>query len=299
MQAFLAIARLASFTRAAERLHITQSGLSAMMRDLEAQLRCRLFDRTTRSVSLTPEGQQLVPVASRIVADLASVSDAIGQISSNAQQTLTVGATPIIAAGLMPMAAKEFSREHPQVRLKIRDISRQAIQEGVANGMLDAGYGAFFKETSGIARKPLAAFALAYVSPLEKKARTARRNTGPAQTSWASLQDQPLIGLPPDNPVQELIEEQLRKIGRGDEERPVYENFQTLLAMVEAGFGAAVLPSFIAPASQRYRVQISVLTEPVVTLNFYEITRKGRLRPEALSSLANSVRAQFEPEPGI
>lgn len=294
MQAFLAIARLSSFTRAAERLHITQSGLSAMMRDLEEQLKCRLFDRTTRSVSLTTEGLQLVPVASRVVAELESVSDAIGQIASRAQRTLTVGVTPIIADGVMPAAATAFSREHPQISLRIRDISRQAIQEGVAGGTLDAGFGAFFKATSGIERTPLAAFALTYVSPLERNAKAAKHSARFGKTKWAALRDKPLIGLPPDNPVQELIEEQLRRIGQGDKERPVYENFQTLLAMVEAGFGVTVLPSFIAPACQRYRVRISVLVDPVVSLSFYQITKKGRLRAEALSALTAAMRAEFE-----
>lgn len=295
MQAFLAIARLTSFTRAAERLHITQSGLSAMMRDLEDQLKCRLFDRTTRSVSLTAEGLQLVPVASRIVAELESVSDAINRTSSRAQRTLTVGVTPIIASGVMPAAAKVFSRKHPQINLRIKDISRQAIQEGVANGVLDAGYGAFFKATSGIERKALASFALTYVSPLEKNKKVTNRSARFGSVMWTSLHDKALIGLPSDNPVQEVIEEYLRKIGRGDEDRPVYENFQTLLAMVEAGFGVAVLPSFIAPACVRYRVQLSTLTEPVAKLSYYEITKKGRLRPEPLSTLAAAMRTEFEP----
>lgn len=296
MQAFLAVARLGSFTRAAERLHITQSGLSAMMRDLETQLRCRLFDRTTRSVSLTAEGLQLVPAAGRIVSELASISDVINRISSSAQRTLTVGVTPIVAACVMPAAIKGFNRSYPEIGVRVRDISRQAIQDGVAGGELDAGFGAFFKTTSGIERMPLADFALAYVSPARPLAGTGkagRRGKGPAKTDWLSLQDKPLIGLPPGNPVQALIEEQLRLIGRGDEDRPVYENFQTLLAMVEAGVGVAVLPSFVAPACRRYGVQISVLTGPVVSLSFYEITKKGRARPEALSALADAVRDEF------
>lgn len=294
MQAFLAIARLTSFTRAAERLHITQSGLSAMMRDLEEQLKCRLFDRTTRSVALTTEGLQLVPVASRIVAELESISDTINQISSRAQRTLRVGVTPIIAAFVMPAAITAFKREYPDINVHIKDVNRQAIENGVANGELDAGFGAFFKAQSGIERTPLAAFMLTYVSPLEKKTKANRHGAASGKTRWSALLDKPLLGLPSDNPVQELIEEQLRIIGRGDEDRPVYENFQTLLAMVEAGFGVTVLPSFIAPACQRYQVQMSLLTEPSVSLSFYEITKKGRLRPETLSALAASIRAEFE-----
>jgi DNA-binding transcriptional LysR family regulator len=162
----------------------------------------------------------------------------------------------------MPAAITAFNREHPQINVHIRDINRQAVQDGVANGELDAGFGAFFKTQSGIERTPLAAFGLAYVSPVEKKANANHRGTAFGTTRWSALHNKPLIGLPSNNPVQELIEEQLRIIGRGDEDRPVYENFQTLLAMVEAGFGVTVLPSFIAPACQRYRVQLSLLIEP-------------------------------------
>ncbi len=288
MQAFLDIARLRSFTRAAERLHITQSGLSAMMRDLESQLNCRLFDRTTRSVSLTAEGLQLVPVASRIIAELDTVSNAITLISTRARKILTVGVTPVIAASLMPAACAAFSRQHPEINLRVRDVNRQKVEDGVASGVLDAGFGAFFKAASGIARVPLAEFALAFVTP-------ASTGTPGAvgRTRWADLSDKPLIGLPRDNPVQEMIEEQLRRIGRGDEDRPVYENFQTVLAMVEAGFGVAVMPSFIAPACKHYQVQFSILVEPVASVSFYQITKKGRPEADGTATLAAAVKAGF------
>lgn len=293
LQAFLDIARLRSFTRAAERLHITQSGLSAMMRDLETQLNCRLFDRTTRSVELTAAGLQLVPVATRILTELTSVSDSINQIATRARRILTVGATPMIASSVMPPACAAFGRQYPDISLRLRDIGRQQIQDGVASGDLDAGFGAFFKPTSGIERIALADFALAYVMRAPQRAGGARRGQI-GQTKWSELRDKPLIGLPPSNPIQELIEKQLKRIGRGDEERPVYENFQTMLAMVEAGFGVAVLPSFIAPACQRYQVQLSILTAPVVSLSFYQITRKGSLAAEGVAALAEAVKAEFQ-----
>lgn len=293
MQAFLDIARLRSFTRAAERLHITQSGLSAMMRDLESQMNCRLFDRTTRSVSLTAEGLQLVPVASRIIAELDSVSNAITLISTRARKILTVGVTPVIAASLMPAACVAFNCQHPEINLRLRDVSRQKVEDGVASGVLDAGFGAFFKAASGIARVPLAEFALAFVTPAP-----AGTPGAVGRTRWADLSDKPLVGLPRDNPVQELIEEQLRRIGRGDQDRPVYENFQTVLAMVEAGFGVAVLPSFIAPACRRYQVQFSILVEPVVSLSFYQITKKGRPEADGTATLAAAVQAGFDMKAG-
>jgi DNA-binding transcriptional LysR family regulator len=73
----------------------------------------------------------------------------------------------------------------------------------------------------------------------------------------------------------------------------VYENFQTMLAMVEAGYGVAVLPSFIAPACRRYHVNLSILVEPVVSLSFYQITRKGCITADAIRDLAAAMKAEF------
>lgn len=286
MLAFLEVARLGSFTRAAERLHISQSGLSAAMRDLEYQLDCRLFDRTTRSVSLTAAGLQLVPVASRVLAELDSVSDTINQLSTRARQVITVGATPIIAASIMPPACQAFSRLHPEINIQLRDVSRQQIQDGVASGTLDAGFGAFFKPASGIERTIIAGFSMAYISRGKTRGK-------PTEMSWKDLRDKPLISLPPLNPVQQLIEKQLKKIGRGDEHRPVYENFQTMLAMVEAGFGEAILPSFIARACQRFDVSMSLLVNPVVSVDFCQITKKGRSAAAGTEALAAAIGAEF------
>ncbi|MDB5797312.1 MAG: LysR family transcriptional regulator [Paucimonas sp.] len=295
LQAFLVIARLGSFTRAAERLHITQSGLSAMTRDLEKQLDCRLFDRTTRSVALTAAGTQLVPVAARVLAELEAVSDSINRISTRARQILTVGATPLIASDVLPAASAVFTAQHPGINLRIRDLGRQQIQDEVANGTLDVGFGAFFKPASGLERVALAEFPLAFVCPASSDADARRR--APRKMKWTELRDKPLIGLAPENPVQQMIEEHLRRAGRADEERPAYENMQTVLAMVEARFGVAVLPAFVAPACARYAVQLHLLIEPQVPLAFYQITRKGRAVPDGTAALARALKAALQQAP--
>ena len=123
MQAFLAVARLRHFTRAAEQLHITQAGLSAMMKDLEAQLDCRLFDRTTRSVSLTEEGLQLVPVADRLVTELQAVRDAIHHVSFKARSVLTVGVTPVVAASEQCNAPRRLAFQCSGRRLSPDELS--------------------------------------------------------------------------------------------------------------------------------------------------------------------------------
>src|ERR1700733_1549859 len=94
---FVHAAQLGSFTRAAERLYVTQAGLSAIIRDLEIQLGCRLFDRTTRTVTLTEAGRKFLPVALRTVEDITAAATELNQMSGRARQTIRVGATPLVA----------------------------------------------------------------------------------------------------------------------------------------------------------------------------------------------------------
>ena len=288
MQAFLAVARLRHFTRAAEQLHITQAGLSAMMKDLEAQLDCRLFDRTTRSVSLTEEGLQLVPVADRLVTELQAVRDAIHHVSFKARSVLTVGVTPVVAASVMPQTAKAFAKAHPDVALKVRDIDRQAIQEGVATGAIDAGFGAFFRPASGIERRLISVF------PLTQFRAKPRAGAGPSRTRrlrWADLGDEPLLALPQSNPIQALIDEHLHRVGLGARPRIEFDNIQTLLAMAEAGLGSAILPSFVRPAARRLLLTERLLVEPEVPVSYHQITRKGKPPAPTVNELGLALQA--------
>ncbi len=289
LQAFLTIARLSSFTRAAEILHITQSGLSALIRDVEAQMNCRLFDRTTRSVSLTEAGHRLLPVATRVVSDLDSVSDDLKELSSQAKRILRVAATPLIAASVFPRARALFQDECPDVTLQVRDIDRKRIQDEVERGLIDVGFGIFFKPASGIERVELSSFPLVLITAAQAEFQALTQTI-----TWKRLGSTPLVSLPPENPVQQLIEEHLRHLGRADENRPVHENLLTILAMVEAGFGSAILPGFVANACHRYRVSMAVLTRPTVPIRYYQITRKGRDPIYGADALAVAVKGVLD-----
>src|SRR5690606_34346612 len=121
LKAFLQVARLRSFTRAAEQLHISQAGLSSMMRELERQIGCRLFDRTTRKVMLTQAGAQLLPVAERAALELDAVAAAIGRMDYLARRTVSIAAAPLLASALLPEVCAKFSRMQPEVKVRIKD----------------------------------------------------------------------------------------------------------------------------------------------------------------------------------
>src|SRR5262245_48934791 len=108
LRAFRLAAQHRNFTRAAEALFITPSGLSVLIRELEGRLGFRLFDRTTRQVELTPQGRQLLSVIQRSLEELDSAIASIGRSATGTRRTLWLGTTPLVAANILPPAMREF-----------------------------------------------------------------------------------------------------------------------------------------------------------------------------------------------
>src|SRR5260221_10887344 len=127
LRAFHPAAQHRRFTRAAEQLLVTPSGLSVAIRELESQLGFRLFDRTTRHVVLTSHGEALLATTR---AALQEIEDAVARIGTAAQarrRTISLGATPMVAANILPPAIREFRSERPDVRINLFDGSFGAI----------------------------------------------------------------------------------------------------------------------------------------------------------------------------
>ena len=283
MRVFLYVARTGSFTRAAELAHMTQAGLSILVREMERQLGARLFDRTTRSVQLTPAGKRMAPVLERVLLELDAVTGEIGLLGDIARQQLRIAATPLVSSQLLPRLLADFTNTHPRIGLKLLDGSLEQVGAMVATGEADIGLGFFFKQISGLARAPVARFPLMRVSP------AATQPQGLGRAAWTSLRSAKLIGLPPGNPIQKVIDGQLSKSGLIDGEKVSVNFFSTLISMVEAGFGTAVMPSFAMSACRRHNVQVDILTGPKIELTFYRITKRGVAETEAIAAFAGRL----------
>ncbi len=121
LAAFVYVAQLASFTRASEKANMSLSGLSIMIRELEGQPGCRLFDRTTRSVKLTPAGERLLPYALASTEQLAAVIADLAKLEVEQQLTLRIGCTPTFAASFLPAIYQGFQEAHPNISLQLVD----------------------------------------------------------------------------------------------------------------------------------------------------------------------------------
>lgn len=304
LKGFLFVARFGSFTRAAEQLHITQAGLSAMMRDLEKQFECRLFDRTTRSVSLTKEGMSLLPSAELAVEQLELARASVKLSTSVARRILTVAVTPVFASVLVE-ACRAFANVDPTVDVRIKDVPQREIQGLVERGEADLGLGIFLKPAAGIELQALLRFQLIYIAPAGTLAPANGKGKGSAESmrslTWARLPELPLIALSAETPVQEVIEECLLEAGVARPPKQVCNSMQTMLSMVSSGFGAAILPSMVMPFCPTDRFDVARLTAPATHVQLYRITKKGHhLSPVAtpfVTTMVEVVRSLSATQP--
>ena len=274
LRAFLLVAQHQSFTRAAEALFITPSGLSLVIRELETQLGFRLFDRTTRHVAPTIHGNRLLAVVRRSVDDLDAAMSRIGETAREASHTVSVGAGLLFGANILPQAIKAFRNQRPEVRIQLFDADPASVMQRVKAGSLDMGLGSY-QRTPGIRRTPFFRFSLMVVRPDSDEAPRS------ASTTWSALKGERLILQAPTNAVRLLIDQHLARAGVAAQPAMVLNRLDTMIAMVEAGEGIAVIPSYALPVGRYRQVVMTRLTNPTVTLDFHQIRSRGRTLPTA------------------
>lgn len=274
LRAFHLVAEHRNFTRAAEALFITPSGLSVLIRELERQLGFRIFDRTTRQVSVTVQGSELLAVTRPALNALEEGISRIEQAVRRKNQRISIGTTPWFAAHVLPPAIKEFRDSHPSLQIQLFDGNLRAIARRVEANKLDFAVG-IFDRMPAIRRVPFFRFSLMLVRP--EDGRTVRHST-----QWSALRGETLISLTKDYPHEQLIRKQLARMRITCKRGQTVNLLDTQIGLVEAGLGVAVIPSFGVLAAGGRKVRITEL-EPAVILDFYEISNRGRkLQPEAI-----------------
>lgn len=269
ISAFLAVADYGSFTRAAEHFGMAQPALSQLVRELEASLGLRLFDRTTRSVELTEGGREFRAAASKILDDLDFAMRNMRDLAGRKRGRITIAVPPLLATILMPTVIREFHALHPHIKVVIMDVAPKNLAESVRSGQADCGIGTFAPGDPGIERTPLVRDSLAaYFPPSQQPVA--------ASTPWIKLGGLPLITLTPESGIRRLIEtgfETAKAVFN-----PAFEvtHVATALSLVEAGLGYTVLPTY-ANAEARYRnLAVSALVQPSISRDVVMIQASGR-----------------------
>lgn len=154
IQAFLALAEVKNFTRAAARCHLSQPAFSALIKALEDGVGLRLFDRSTRHVLLTPEGERFLLSAQRIAAELEDCAKAVRDTAQLARGHVSVALLPSLAAGWLPQVLAQFMARYPGVELAVRDVLSEPCIAAVEQGDADFALAAIRADTPELQAEP-------------------------------------------------------------------------------------------------------------------------------------------------
>lgn len=283
LECVIAVAETGNFSRAAERLQTAQPSLSKTISELEAILDIRLFDRTTRSVELTAAGRQFYEAATRILEDVDIALRDIDDVVHSRRGIVRVAAPPLLAATILPNAIAEFSKDYPGVKVDLKDLPTDEIVTSIRSGELDWGFGTFFPGEDGTIQTRLTRDQMACFC--DRKTRKMLKDD-----SWSSLADFPLISLTQNSAVRRIVETGFEMAGMAFKPVHLVNQMSTALALVQAGLGVAILPSYAKAIATQYKVVSAPLRKPVIHRDISLIRRQERSPTPAAAAFAETLK---------
>ena len=284
LRAFLAVYQLKKLSAAAQRLFVTQSAVSMLIRQLEEGLDTRLFDRTTRSLKATAAAEQMMVTVERILRDVDSLSNDFRELATLERGRVTLAITPTLAAFLLPDAMRAFNEQHPGVRVLVNDCAPDQFISRIIGEHVDFGIGTPERPGAEVEVQRLMRDHLALVCredhPLAK-ARVVR---------WSDLAGHPLITVRPGYGVRPLIDGTAAEAGVALDVVNEVSFLSTALWMTAVGMGASIMPSAFARAQADPSLVIKVLSSPRVARDLSIVTKRGHSLSAAARAFIDALK---------
>lgn len=276
IQAFVVIAELGGFSKAAEHLHVTQTALTRRVQKLESYLGLRLLDRTTRYVELTAVGREFLPQAKAIVSEMTMAVGRLKDMSRHSRGSFTIACVPTMASHALPAVIRRYAEMYPGNRIRLIDTSAFEVRDAVLHGQAEIGIGI------PTDRHP----DLIEVQMLEEPLMFFCRKEHPLSTmksvTWSDMREAELIVVSSMTATRVFMDYQLAKRGISLSGAYEVQHHATAIGLVAAGVGAAILPASTLGEGDRPGVCRIPLTGPVVKRKITVLHRKNNtLSPAA------------------
>ena len=276
---FIAVAESAHFTRAAEKLHVTQPTLSHQIRQLEGQLNLPLFDRVGRRVKLTAAGEVLLPHARRVWRELEEAQSALRELHGLKRGTLKVGLMQTVNACVIPEIVARFSTAHPGIRLTCGEMSVDDIETGLETGKLDLGISFLPPTRRTLDGERLFTEELVAVVPAGHPLTHRRRIT------MREVANLPLVLLAPKYCTRQLIDRAFAEANTQPEVRVEMNSIESILATVKQSGLPSIVP-LLALCRKDDELRAVPLTNPTPSRGVGLLWLRGAQRRAAAHAFA-------------
>jgi len=278
LRAFVTVAELRSFTRAAQVLHLSQPALTVQIRKLEEALHCRLLDRTSRTVDLTRIGRELLPVLRRTLQELDAVVTESHAQGAGHLGTVRVACLPSFAASLLPEVILACRARHPGLSFVVRDAVASRVMQLVREEEVDLGITAGETLDASLEVLHQVEDRLCLVLPADHPLAKRKR------LHIEHLLDLPLVLTDPATSVRGVVDAAFLGLGRQPHIACETTYMTTAVAMVRAGLGLTILPE----SARELRVEASLLVRPILDDAFVRRVSFVKLRQRTLPPSAES-----------
>ncbi|BAU49534.1 LysR family transcriptional regulator [Sulfurifustis variabilis] len=291
LQVFHTVARLLSFTKAAETLHMTQPAVTFQIRQLEEYFNTRLFDRTHNRISLTAAGERVYEYADRIVALYAEMENRVRELTGDVSGILIIGASTTIAEYVLPQLLGEFKERYPNINIRLRVSNSLGIVHMVEDNSVDVGI-----VESPITNKNLAVEVcwhdkLVFISlpnhPLAKKASICAKD----------LDGQPFVCREEGSGTREFIQDYLATAGVQLHDLNVsveVGNPEAVKSAVEAGLGVSIVSQATVIKELKLGTVVARPLDPPLERPFSIVFQRQKFRLRAMEEFMDFAREHCE-----
>ncbi|WP_199909947.1 cidABC operon transcriptional activator CidR [Paenibacillus sp. CAA11] len=270
LQYLVEVARLKSFTKAAESLFITQPTISKTIRLMEEELGVQLFDRLGKRIELTDAGKIIVEQAHTILTSFQNLSAELDDLRNLKRGHIRIGLPPMVGSSFFPKVIGQFHQRYPDITIQLFEDGAKKVEVDVAAGTLDVGVVVLPTLGEGFGCFPFVEERLKLlVHPSHWLAK--QREVG-----LAELVQESFVLFREDFMLHDRIITECAKVGF--QPRVIYESSQwdLISEMVGAGLGVALLPETICREVDPERVSIIPLVDPVIPWKLGMIWREDR-----------------------
>ena len=287
LEYFVAVVEEANFTRAAARVHISQPGVSAQIRQLERELGQPLLDRLGRTVRLTAVGSAVLPYARAILQTVAGARQAVDELTGLVRGRVAVGM--VVACGVLdvPKLLAEYHRRHPAVEITLSEANSDELIRALEDGRLDLAL-------IGIAGEPPPGIETHVVADEALAAAVARSDPWASRRSITleMLQARNLISLPPGTGLRSCLDSACAAAGFRPRITLEASNPTMLAELAGRGLGVAILPTSVARSRPRDLRAIAI-TQPVLRARVELAWRRDAPPVPAARAIIEHARAML------
>src|SRR5690606_35733892 len=284
LKAFLLAVETGSFTHAADQLGVTQPSFTALIQDLEKILDLKLFERTTRSISLTAAGQDLHDRVARPIADLEEAYRSMSDLAEVRRGGVVVGALPSTSLTLVPPALGRLSERHPSLQIRIVEAHNDELIFMLRTNQVELALATLLADAPDLAFIPLVEDAFYAVYPQGSEIDAL------ADLSWQDLVPHDLILLSQGSSARMQFDRSVKQDESAQGLRYDVTHMTTAVLLVRQGLGVAILPRLALPSLPLEGLAYRSLSDATAQRTIGIIYRRDR----HLSPAAKALVAELE-----